>query len=323
MTPTVGLSQRAGRRLAAILAASPVARAIVLWGATAPRRWRTDFTRRALEAIARRAPDPPPLIDTTYGIADHLRLSAPSHKHSALFGRPDRDPRDGPVIELAKHLARDAGTFIDIGANDGIYTFSLAVDRTLAVDLHAFEPDPALFERLKHNAERNHIKATLNPLAISDASGSATFYRNLSSDVAGSLLPHDGDMVAVEVEVTTVAEYLRAHDIAQACIKIDVEGAGVAAWNGARPAIERIKWLIMEIIAPEAHARLIDQILATPGWSCYYIRGYELVRVRSSDERPHRDYLFDWLFCPATPDQLGQVLRGTRFRIIDARAAAT
>ena len=89
-----------------------------------------------------------------------------------------------------------------------------------------------------------------------------------------------------------------------------VEGAGVAAWAGLRPAQDRIRWLIMEIIGPEAQANLPGRT----GWNAYYIRDYELVPSRTG-EFEHRAPFYNWLFCPADRETLVATLKPTRFAV--------
>ncbi len=57
---------------------------------------------------------------------------------------------DQPVLDIAMDFVRQDSTIVDVGANIGAYTIPLAkVFPTCSV--HAFEPNPAVSQRLKKN----------------------------------------------------------------------------------------------------------------------------------------------------------------------------
>jgi FkbM family methyltransferase len=185
--------------------------------------------------------------------------------------------------------------------------------------IHAFEPDPAVFDHLAANLGRNSINVRANRIAVSDRVGTQTFYRNISDDASGSLTTYFAgrhEVVAVDTEVTSLANYLEGNQIDRACVKIDVESAGAAVWTGARAARARIDWLIYEILAPEFKAELPKRIIADTGWNAYYIRDFDLVRSPAG-EFEYREPFYNWLFCASDPARLATVLQGSRFRLID------
>ena len=86
-----------------------------------------------------------------------------------------------------------------------------------------------------------------------------------------------------------------AHNLTRACVKIDVEGAGVEVWQGTKNQKDRIAWLIIEIIGPETEASLPAAIIAETGWNAFYIRDYELVRSKAGEFK-YADPFYNWLF---------------------------
>ena len=128
------------------------------------------------------------LVRTNLGISSRLRCMVPFAKTPYVFGRPANIISERATLALVGELSRDCSYFIDAGANDGIYSFLVnqaASERGLQI--HWFEPDYHLHNRLADNLRANHIKSQGNRSAISDQKGSATFHKNLSDDSSGSL----------------------------------------------------------------------------------------------------------------------------------------
>ena len=92
-------------------------------------------------------------------------------------------------IDVWRRLATKASVIVDGGAHTGLYSLIAGAVNPSAAIL-AFEPLPAVYDRLVGNMRLNlfHIKA--ERLALSDASGSTTFH--VSSNVVGSSLEFEG-----------------------------------------------------------------------------------------------------------------------------------
>ncbi len=312
--------RKMGRGVAALIAASPVGAALVRRGALAPAAWKTPLVSRALSAIAKCRPQSGE-VETNLGIEGSLKFLAPAGKHHLVYGRPQHIRAEAATLDLARLLARQSQAFIDVGANEGLFAFYVASDtppqRYAAI--HLFEPDIDLFTRIAANLSRNGVAAHANNMAVSDRTGRQTFYRNMADDLSGSLSDYfttTHETQAVEMETTSLSDYLEAHDLCRVCVKIDVEGAGAAAWSGAKRASERIDWLIMEIIGPEYEARLARRIIDDTGWSAYYIRDYDLV-CSPDGEFEYRAPFYNWLFSPRGREDLAALLKDTRFRIVE------
>jgi FkbM family methyltransferase len=131
---------------------------------------------------------------------------------------------------LADAVKRRGGTFtfVDIGANVGLYSLYLASCgnvRTLAI-----EPQPGILERLRfHLAANPSAKVDVKPIALSDREGEATLVLN-ESDSGGTYIDkQDGRQDAGE-RITVpcrplIAVLAEAGIEAIDALKIDVEGA--------------------------------------------------------------------------------------------------
>ena len=127
-------------------------------------------------------------LETNMGISSGLRCQLPTIKHQYLFGRPENNIGERSTCELVKTLSTDCSHFIDVGANEGLFTFIVHASGGKSIKLHFFEPDPTLFDRLSNNLKANNIEARGNALAAANQTGEGIFWRNCDDDSTGSLL---------------------------------------------------------------------------------------------------------------------------------------
>src|SRR4029077_3162648 len=163
--------------------------------------------------------------------------------------------------------------FVDVGANEGAFTFLVHNDHP-QVRLHWFEPDRQLARRLSTNLTSNNIVACGNEMAAAERRGTATFFKNLSDDSSGSLsslFTQKHVTRAETVETISLAEYFRARGIGNALVKVDVEGAGERVWESTVETSKGIRYLVMEMLAPEIEAGLPARIIGETDLKAYYI----------------------------------------------------
>ena len=155
--------------------------------AIAPPNWKTPVFERACTRLLRDvigATDD--LIVTNFGLNADLRCSIPINKTAYAFGKFERMLSERATFALVRELATDCGEFVDVGANEGAFTFLVHNDHPHA-RLHWFEPDQQLARRLTTNLITNNIVTCGNEMAVADRRGTATFFKNLSDDLSGSL----------------------------------------------------------------------------------------------------------------------------------------
>jgi FkbM family methyltransferase len=146
---------------------------------------------------------------------------------NALFTPQMFDTMERRVLAEAVAGRDGEFTFVDIGANVGLYSLYLASCgnvRTLAV-----EPQPGILERLKfHLAANPSAKVDLKPIALADREGEATLVLN-DSDSGGTHLDKSGhgdpgERISVPCRPLT-AVLADAGIAAIDALKVDVEGA--------------------------------------------------------------------------------------------------
>jgi FkbM family methyltransferase len=121
-------------------------------------------------------------------------------------------------------------TFIDIGANSGLYSMFLAFHMYPGSKVIAVEPNPEMCERIASNTsllrERGFaqgVSIDIQPLALGDASGE--LYLNLGHGLGPALLQNQKSERSVRVSVETLLQLCEDKGVEQIdAMKIDVEG---------------------------------------------------------------------------------------------------
>jgi FkbM family methyltransferase len=165
-----------------------------------------------------------------------------------------QETRSGePELPMLAKLVSRGGTAVDVGANQGLFSYALAdiVDRVVA-----FEPNPdyAAFARWMLRG-----RAEVHQLALSDVSGRGTLYVPLSDD--GMVLHFAGNlqrahsqfrnMQTHDVDIRTLDEF---DLVGVRFIKADVEGSERAVLDGARATIARDRPIILLELLSGTHA---------------------------------------------------------------------
>ena len=144
------------------------------------------------------------------------------------------------VLQNIASLIRDGSTFIDVGANIGLFSSAIARVAKLKheVDVIAFEVDPDTFQRLSQNAEQHGFRA--KNVGLSNIRGSKTFVRGAVSHVTTVLEKKNSYNMARR---TFDGQLLPLDDLdlgdKPKFIKIDVEGAELEVLEGAKKLLER------------------------------------------------------------------------------------
>ncbi len=127
-----------------------------------------------------------------------------------------------------KLLQSGTFTFIDIGANVGLYSLFVASRAGAQARILAFEPQPGILDRFRYNLSLNPaVKVDLMPIAISDREGTVELLIN-PSDSGGARIDLGGGGSAIESVTVPCQPLLAVLDRAGVtsidALKIDVEG---------------------------------------------------------------------------------------------------
>ena len=144
----------------------------------------------------------------------------------------DRDERR----LLGRYLSPGA-VVVDAGANIGIYAQFLA-QRVGATGLvHAFEPSPENFVRLRQTM-KNMPNVRANQMTLSDKTGESLLYISDNLNVDHRAYPTTGDSRrTVTIRSTTLDDYFKPGDRVD-LIKMDIQGFELHALRGARRVLD-------------------------------------------------------------------------------------
>ncbi len=158
---------------------------------------------------------------------------------SSKFFRKISKHEDNDLKTIVKHLNINVHTIIDVGANVG-NTVKMFQRMFPNSSIHAFEPNPTVFEKLKNNC--TNIKSlTLNNLGVGDKKGSLTLNRHSNSGATSFKNPNSITnptysqkiIDKIQVPVVTLSDYVQENSLSNIdLLKIDVEGFEMEVLKG-------------------------------------------------------------------------------------------
>lgn len=179
------------------------------------------------------------------------------------------DPVTNGEYHLLSKVCRDvsirgSGAFVDVGANVGDWTSfligaSVSDDNLGDLQVHAFEPSPASFLKLRDRVtgllaepSAKGISAHLNELAVGRSVAEADLSLVSATGGTNTLVPFDDApraTASISVPVTTLEVYAEKAGLEEIdFVKIDTEGNDFAVLEGAAGLLDaqRIRWIQFE-----------------------------------------------------------------------------
>lgn len=163
------------------------------------------------------------------------------------------------VERCIRTLLRPGDTAVDVGANLGYFTISMARSVGTEGRVWAFEPVPPTFDRLRLSVSLNRLEqVTPLPLAVGDVDGEAQI--SFDPQLAGSASLHgDARLPRTEVRRVPICRLDGLVDAGKVAppqlIKIDVEGHELAVIRGALATIAQTRpFIVFEFSEPLARA---------------------------------------------------------------------
>ncbi len=146
--------------------------------------------------------------------------------------------------EILNNISHQKIVFFDIGGNEGNFSkevLKIVQEQSKEVSLHIFEPQPKCLETLR-KVFQNDARVTINPVALSNEKGEATFYTNYEGSTWGSLVKREkwGVVNPTVVPTDTLDNYIAQHAIQKIdYLKVDVEGNEMQVLKGAETSISK------------------------------------------------------------------------------------
>jgi FkbM family methyltransferase len=182
--------------------------------------------RMAINALGNR-----PIDTTLWNARMRLYPSRNSCEKNALFTPQMFDLHERNVLAAAldRVAAGESFTFVDIGANVGLYSLFVAARGGACARVLAIEPQPGILERLTYNRQANpDLNIEIVPCAVADREGEFELLID-ARDSGGTRLNKGNaalDGESVRARCRPLLTILRDAGIAAVdALKIDIEGA--------------------------------------------------------------------------------------------------
>ena len=205
-------------------------------------------------------------------------------------------------IELWRGLAAKASVIVDGGANTGLYSLIAGAVNPSATIL-AFEPVQTVFERLETNVDLNQFSVKVEKLALSDATGTATFYVSPGEHPVSSTLDRIGASIpgveTVTVHTVRLDDYLIQHHLAGVeLLKLDVEGHESAVLRGMGLVLSRSRPIIIAEVNNAALGSQIVDVISGQSYRFFIIKEGEAISEVSALSPPPGKWGQNFLLCP-------------------------
>lgn len=189
-------------------------------------------------------------------------------------------------------LIKKVGSFYDIGANIGYYSF-LAVSANKNIKVTCFEPSNGAWHYLNKNIEANNFIGNITPekIALLDTEGEVDFYEvqnkkyqylqyNLSGEASTAGTGHHTNFNKYTVTSTTLDKYVERNKVNNIdLIKIDTEGCEHLILKAAANTIEKFQPIIICETLFEVIEDKLESIMKTHNYRFFNHDGDKLVEV--------------------------------------------
>lgn len=226
---------------------------IILWqvrGTTPRDRWILFRSALASPFLSINKPlewqDPILLADARVDVRGVGRFTVRARCDDLWHVLPWREPA---IFTVLRDQLRPGDTFIDAGANIGVY--SVLAARLVGPDgkVIAVEMMPDTADRLEHNLELNGIfNVAVCRAALSNTVGQFVTAKVTSGKYGqASIAKGIADDAALSIQVkTTTLDELSKNLTGVRLVKMDLEGAEVLALQGAKALLDKTNYLICE-----------------------------------------------------------------------------
>ena len=161
-------------------------------------------------------------VESRFGVRfKKLDLTIP---YEAMVWLDREEPED---LQRLQELLKEGDTFVDIGANIGLWTLVAAQAVGATGQVLAFEPNPVTFAKLEQNIRLNGVekRVAAHAVAIAAQAGAVEFVCRV--DHNNSYLARPGETAqTTSVVAAPMSDYLSDRKVTG--IKLDVEGAELA-----------------------------------------------------------------------------------------------
>lgn len=214
------------------------------------------------------------------------------------------------IQNLFKFLISRSKTFVDVGANIGLYSL-LAAKYNPGINVISFEPLPAGFKYLKANIEINRaVNVEAHQLALSDRSDTTTFFFSLNPKFpfvedqltsTGSLDRQQADrtsvLKSVSVKQMTLDQFVADSKPGQIdLLKLDTEATEHLVIDGAKETLRKYRPIVLCEVLPGRVEDEIQSRFDLMDYTAFTVTASGLTEVH--DLKHDSAETNDHLFCP-------------------------
>lgn len=199
----------------------------------------------------------------------HLLLAIPSDLSRCIWVTGCFEPNE---MAFLRSVLKPGMTFVDVGANVGLYTILASRLTGSSGRVVAFEPSPRERASLQRHIERNSLgNVIVRPEAVSDEAGTATLHLTDpywgGQNTIGAPIYEGVDVVSsVGVPTARLDDVLNEIGLDTIdCLKIDVEGAEAMVLRGAARTLTGSRPIVL--------IELLDASLSKQGSSAAEVIG--------------------------------------------------
>jgi len=147
------------------------------------------------------------------------------------------NPHERGEVKFLESIVKGGMNVIDIGANIGITTVTVARKIGRRGKLYSFEPTPEYFDILKENISSNGLEnVKVYELAVTDQVGRAPFYQK---ELFSGIVFEEGAK-KFEVSTTSIDRFLSEEKIERIdLISMDCEGSELLVLKGAKETLRK------------------------------------------------------------------------------------
>lgn len=212
------------------------------------------------------------------------------------------------TVPLFFRLSMRAQVTLDVGAYVGFYTL-LAAHANPAGRVYAFEPLPAIYERLKRNVALNRLaNVTCMTSAVGDINGTAAFFHvsapmPSSSSLSWEFMRSTGQVRSLTVPVITLDRVVHDNRLDHIdLVKIDTESTEPQVLRGMIETLHRDHpAIICEVLTGRGSERSLEEILQPLGYRYYLLTPDGPIPRHRIEGHP------EWLNYLFTPLDLGEI----------------
>ena len=174
------------------------------------------------------------------------------------------EKKDGKFIYFPNHVTNKKKLILDVGSFDGRSIDDFLYNNSNVI-IHAFEPNPSLFLKLKKKYKDNK-KVILNQIALGDVNSYKTFYLNFFEETSSLKMlnksrnrqDNNHTKKIIRVKCMTLEKYLKIKKIKKIdLLKLDTQGNEYLILKGAKKILAKglINFIKLELIFEDYYTK--------------------------------------------------------------------